>query len=501
MSDKRKKKTVILVCSLLLALIVFIFVNFLERQYCMKVPIVSENELNEYIEITELDISLLSFDGEDVAVDFPSNSIYIYQPAEALTHYYTLQGELSAIPSEYSLNFLDTPAMTDVSKAVRDGEPLTLIIKSGNSYQRVNVVITTLPVLYLDFENVIEDETGRSLNQGKLTMWSDFIALSDKQKVTTSFAEWRLRGNSTRSFPKKAWKLNLRDENGENKNLNLLGLGGDDDWILNPMSMDDTKIKEKLVQDLWNQLVSDTNYNYKMSKGEYLELFINGAYQGLYMLQRRIDGKYLELDKEKDILIKGINTWEAESLEEAYEIVSTPLDNGQTYNEMSGALSFKEENYMNINNLIDVSLLVQFISGQDNAGYKNMFYALKKTDNAYELRLVPWDTDLSFGVTWGYNYEESLNAIVERPELQSIREIMPSVNREMTKRWNELRKSVFSNKTIFLTYDRIIEKLTASGALNRDQEKWGLLHEGEDNLENLNDFICERLALLDKYYS
>ena len=75
MSDKRKKKTVILVCSLLLALIVFIFVNFLERQYCMKVPIVSENELNEYNEITELDISLLSFDGEDVAVDFPSNSI------------------------------------------------------------------------------------------------------------------------------------------------------------------------------------------------------------------------------------------------------------------------------------------------------------------------------------------------------------------------------------------------------------------------------------------
>ena len=41
----------------------------------------------------------------------------------------------------------------------------------------------------------------------------------------------------------------------------------------------------------------------------------------------------------------------------------------------------------------------------------------------------------------------------------------------------------------------------ASGAMGRDEEQWGLLHEGEDNWENLERFIKERLIFLDEYYA
>ncbi len=466
----------------------------------MNVPIISEEQLNQYIETTTLDISQLSFDGENVAVDWASNSIYIAQSARKLTHSSELQGKLVATNPEYFLYFLQNSAMEQISKSVRQGESLALIIRCGSYFQRVNVVITTLPVLYLDIDGTYMDEEQRNIVHGKLTLWNSLGSAGESYHTETSNAEWHMRGNSTRIYPKLSWKVNLRDEHGQNKDLNLLGLGSDDDWILNPMSMDDTFIKEKLAQELWNQLAKDTDYNYQMSTGEYVEVLINGAYQGLYMLQRRIDAKYLNLNKEADILMKGINIWEADSIFDAYEIVSTPFDEKQTYQQLQQALLFQNKSSMNIENFVDVSLLLQFLSGVDNYGYKNTFYVLRKSENAYELHLVPWDTDLSLGVPWGYDYEGSMNEMIERQELGTVRKNVPDIDKQISKRWRELRDNIYSEKNILSIYNDLTDRLKNSGALQRDEECWGLLHEGEDTWENLQRFIKERLQVLDNYY-
>lgn len=501
MFDKRKKKTALFTGSLIAVIAVVAFLNLLERRYCMNVPIISENALKEYTEITTLDISQLCFNEEMVAIDWPGNTIYISQSPEKLTKYYMLQGKLESGNPEYSLYFLDTSAMDHIAASVQNGDPFTLIIKCGTSFQRVDVVITTLPILYLDLEGSHEDEQGRNVMNGNLTLWNSGYPTSESYQTMTSSVEWRMRGNSTRIYPKLSWKVNLRDADGNNNDLDLLGLGSDDDWILNPMSMDDTYMKEKLTQELWNQLAAETSYNFKMSSGEYVELFINGAYQGLYLLQRRIDTKYLELDRKTDILMKGINTWEAETSYDAYEVVSTPLDDEETYAQLDKALSFTGNNHINIDNFIDVSLLLQFLSGVDNYGYKNMFYALRENSDTYELYFVPWDTDLSLGVTWGYAYEESMNEIIERYELATVRENVSDIDEQIAKRWMELRNSIYTEENITFIYEELTKTLTASGALQRDEEKWGLLHEGEDNWENLQKFISERLTFLDEYYA
>ena len=501
MSDKRKNKIVLFLCSFGALAAIGAFFLFLERQYCMGIPVISENALVGYTETTELDISQLLFEGEMIAVDWPGNQVYISQSPEVLEHFYTLQGKLEALNPDYSLYFLDTPALKDIQTSVRNGEPLTLIIKCGASYQKVQAVLTTLPVLFLDLDGTREDEQGRNIMNGKLTLWNSADPSSESYQTAASLVEWRMRGNSTRIYPKLSWKVNLRDAKGENNNLDLLGLGSDDDWILNPMSMDDTCVKEKLTQELWNQLVSETDYNYKMSQGEYVELFINGAYQGLYLFQRRVDTKYLELDREKDILMKGINTWEAESSFDAYEIVSTPYEIEETYTLIDKAMAFEEENTINIDNFIDVSLLLQLISGTDNYGYKNTFYALRQENDGYELYLVPWDTDLSLGVPWGYDYEDSMDEIIERYELQNIRREVPDIDVQIAERWRTLRNSIYSEENILSIYSDITNELVVSGAMQRDEEQWGLLHEGEDNWENLERFIKERLRFLDEYYA
>ena len=466
----------------------------------MNVPIISEEQLNQYMETTTLDISQLSFEGEEAAVDWAKNSIYISQSAKKLAHSSELQGKLAATNPEYSLYFLENPAMKEPSRSVCQGEPFTLIIQCGSHFQRVNVVITTLPVLYLDLNGTYTDEQERNIMHGKLTLWNSLGSATNSYHTETSSVEWHMRGNSTRIYPKRSWKVNLHDEYGQNRNLNLLGLGSDDDWILNPMCMDDTFLKEKLAQEIWNELAKGTDYNYQMSSGEYVEVLINGAYQGVYMLQRRIDAKYLNLNKEADILMKGVNIWEADSIRDAYEIVSTPFDEEQTYQELQQALSFRNESSMNIENFVDVSLLLQFLSGVDNYGYKNTFYVLRKSNDAYELHLVPWDTDLSLGVPWGYDYEGSMNEMIERQELGTVRKNVPDIDKQISKRWKQLRDNIYSEKNILSIYNELTDRLTNSGALQRDEECWGLLHEGEDNWENLQRFIKERLQVLDNYY-
>lgn len=480
--------------------LIMVFI-LLERQYCMKVPIISEEQPEGYTEVMSLDISQITFYGEDIAIDLPSNSIYVSQAVENLEDTYMLQGKIETTNPEYSLYFLDTSVMEDIPSAVSEGKPLTLIMKCGTTFQRVNVVITTLPILYLDLARTTKDEDGVDLMTGKLALWDSSDSSTAYPKVTTSPVEWHVRGNSSKTYDKLSWKVNLRKENGENENLDLLGLGSDDDWILNAMSMDDTKVKEKLVQELWNQLVSETEHNYKMTSGEYVELFINGAYQGLYIIQRRIDEKYLEIDQEVDLLLKGRNTWEAATLSDAYEIISSPVSNEQSYEILEAAMAFKERNSININNFIDVSLMVQFISGHDNSGYKNMFYFLRRIENNYELYFVPWDTDLSLGVTWGYDYEDSVDDIIERNELNAVRNYMSNVDVQIAERWNDLRSSIYSERNIYLIYHEIIKQLTASGVMERDEERWGVLHEGEDNWKNLQSYIKDRLSFLDKYYA
>ena len=186
----------------------------------MNVPIISEEQLNQYMETTTLDISQLSFEGEEVAVDWAKNSIYISQSAKKLAHSSELQGKLAATNPEYSLYFLENPAMKEPSRSVCQGEPFTLIIQCGSHFQRVNVVITTLPVLYLDLNGTYTDEQERNIMHGKLTLWNSLGSATNSYHTETSSVEWHMRGNSTRIYPKRSWKVNLHDEYGQNRNLN-----------------------------------------------------------------------------------------------------------------------------------------------------------------------------------------------------------------------------------------------------------------------------------------
>jgi len=367
-----------------------------------------------------------------------------------------------------------------------------------------NVVFTTLPVLRIDGEFFEYDQKDREVNQGNLCLWTPKDPDSGRYSVKESDVHWHIRGGSTSYQAKIPWKLSLKKKTDANKNMSLVGLGSDDDWILNPMVLDDTKLKEHLFMQLWNQLAAETDWNLRMSSGHYVEVVMNQSYQGVYLLQRRIDEKYLNLGSE-DILLKGQSVWEAATAADAYEIISSPLNEQDTYHLIQGFFDGSDPSILQQENYLDVNLFLQYASAYDNLGYKNMFFALQKKDDGYHLSMIPWDTDLSWGVVWSegfvYDYQDSFYNAPLRVEFETMQKHFPNLVPQLAQRWKELREGVLSEDTILTTFQTSVSQLTRCGVLERDLQRWGQFYHGEDTTANLAQFLEEKLLLLDDYYS
>jgi hypothetical protein len=368
---------------------------------------------------------------------------------------------------------------------------------------KYNVIFTTLPVLRLDGVVIGQDEEQQDLLEGNLCLWTPEDPETERYSAKSSTVQWNLRGYSSLLRKKKSWKLSLKDEAGLNNDLNFLGLGKDDDWILNAMATDDTNLKEKLFMDLWNDWTVQNPWNYKMSDGEYVEVVRNGTYSGVYLLQRRIDRKYYRL-MEDDILLKGRNTELPQTLQDSYEVIYSPLEEAETLALMEGILSGTDSSMIHLDNFLDVNLFLQYSSAIDNAGIKNTFYLLKWRGDSYQLYMIPWDTDMSWGVTYitdfAYNYQRSMNELVFRREYSAMLQKIPDLKMMMSLRWAELRQAVFSEEHVLKLLEENQAALSQSGAFTRDRACWGQFFKGKDTAENLSRFLQERLVRLDQYY-
>lgn len=404
------------------------------------------------------------------------------------------------------MHFVLDDAIQDIETAVQAGYPLTLVIVQGTSFCRLNVQITYLPVIHLTQNTDTRfDERGRMVYTGDFTLFAGHDPSKGGMVVESSAVESHVRGGQSSSKSKKPWKLSLKKANGKNYHADLLGMGADDDWILNPMNMDDTKLREKIMIDSWNRhIAASPESGYKMSDARYVELVLNGAYQGLYLLQRRVDAKYLALDPSKDILFKGCPTWTANSVQEAYELVDSPLEEEDAYECLSNVL---ECGRISSDNFLDVQLFFQFFNAPDNAGYKNMFYILKAGKSGYSMYLLPWDTDMSMGLVWkeeigfAYDYEHMIQRMVSRMEYHDLKEFYPQLDEWLANRWNVLKKTMYSSETMAQCIHENMDIITKSGAYQRDYETWGFRYDGNDTWNALIHWCTDRINTMDQYYA
>ena len=412
-----------------------------------------------------------------------------------------MQGNLKLDNYNYDVFFSKDDCFKNLTKSTSEGHTFKLyILNNEGNYMIYDVVFTTLPVLKIN-----QESENDGIMEGEMCLWPSNSTQGDRYKKEKSQITWHVRGDTTKNLNKKPYKLSLKDKKGNKKNIDLLGLGSDDDWILNAMYVDDSKIREKLFMALWNEMCENANYNHKMSNGKYIELVIDGHYKGLYLLQNRIDKKYLNLS-DKDILLKGKRIKGIDSgMPDEYEVKYSPFSSQNTYKIVSRLWNEESYSCAQKQNIIDVYLFLQFSVAVDNTGYMNMYYIFEKDGDDYIFSMLPWDTDLTFGLTWNdlyvVDYENMVKNSLSRKEIEILINEYPELKCEISQRWIELRNTVLSKENILIKIQNLDQQIKSSGAYDRDFRIWDFFCGDNDPVGNITDFVEERIDWMDNKYA
>jgi subtilisin-like proprotein convertase family protein len=91
-----------------------------------------------------------------------------------------------------------------------------------------------------------------------------------------------LRGNSSQGMPKKSYNFEVRDEEGEDKDVALMGLPEGSDFALAANFSDKTLMRNALAYETFRQL------GHYATRTRFCELVLDNTYQGIYILTEDI---------------------------------------------------------------------------------------------------------------------------------------------------------------------------------------------------------------------
>ena len=202
-------------------------------------------------------------------------------------------GQLTSAAGDLSVQ---ASAWADRADRIEDGKILQVAAKRGSRVVLYQHQISGLPLLSItgDEQYPKDDplDESSSIDEGSGSL---VLLEPDQNTVFTSQMEWSLRGHSTYWAPKHNYHLKLKKSNGRKRNASLLGMRSDEDWLPYSLSTDPSRAKEMTCITLWNELAAQTEWDYPTCEMEYVEVYINGSYAGLYGLASPVDKKSLNL--------------------------------------------------------------------------------------------------------------------------------------------------------------------------------------------------------------
>ena len=103
-----------------------------------------------------------------------------------------------------------------------------------------------------------------------------------------------LRGSTSQNHSKKPYGFETREEDGvTNRNVSLLGLPAENDWVLNPMNDEPSFVRDALSYQLYSEM------GHYAPRTRYCEVIVNDDYRGLYYLTEKV-----KIDEHRVNLVK-----------------------------------------------------------------------------------------------------------------------------------------------------------------------------------------------------
>lgn len=341
----------------------------------------------------------------------------------------------------------------------------------------------------------------------------DIIYVENGDSLSAKAAIKR-RGGSSMKYKKHSYRVEF------DSLISLAGLPKDDDWILNANYIDKTLMRHKISYDLFRQMHPENI----AVQCNYVEVFLNNEYRGLYVLMEKVDASTTFLVKKDPsaVLFKEPPVFFEKRLERVQDSTNyfqqkipkiKKRDKTEFIEEFRQFLFnapdsvFYEEigQRVNLRNVMDWHLLLLFSNNSD--GILKNFYLLKKNGDV-PFEFIPWDYDHSFG----RDGDNELNMM--RHQLDVNRSILlrrlnasESYLSTLKKRYWEFRESgLFSIKNfdkLIFENDDIIRPY-----VERNFEKWPVkayyyFDDGnyDSEIELMRDFVRMRLEILDAFFA
>lgn len=331
-----------------------------------------------------------------------------------------------------------------------------------------------------------------------------------------------LRGQSSQQFPKKGYGVELRNRAGADSSVSLLGMPAESDWVFSAPYSDKSMLRNAITYELGRKMGPTWQPRFK-----WCELYLNGEYQGVYMLIEKIKrgADRVDVNKLKPDEITGDNltggyivkvdkTWDLSGAEYFNTYPSNRYYNARTYsftyvypkwdeiatpqktylqtylttaeNVLNGA-TFKDpvdgfRKYMDLNSFVDFQVINEFANNVDGYRYSTFFYKKKDSDGGKLFAGPLWDFDLCYGNVdysdfnlatdewlyphFGPNEGYPMHWWARLMEDEQYRQAF-------AKRWKALREGPFNTDSIRDDIDRHIQYLGES--VNRNFDKWTIL--------------------------
>ena len=400
----------------------------------------------------------------------------------------------------------------------------TVVYEVKNSGNTFKLYVTPLPLMKVSSNTEIID-----IRKTEAT-----LSYADPNYNLETLIGIELRGNTALTYPKKSYDLELKDDASPSKtiNANFSEMRGDDDWHLNSLYNQPLKMRSFYATKLWLD-VHTLKYAKKEPDAksghdvEFVELFLNDTYQGLYSLSEQVDRKLLKLKKKKENVVKG-ELYKANSYDEGTKFLGSPAyDEGSLYwagfkvkypfkddykapwNNLAEFMSLvstekdsdfvtKIDEQLDLDNVIDYYLFVNLLRASDNLS-KNYFIAKYKQKTPYFF--VPWDLDgvlgsIQDGKRISYTTDVLSNALFDR----LIKTNPDNFNAKLKSRWASLRTGVYSDENLLKQLEETYALLNNNNIYERDNLIWKQSKDVDEEYEYLKDWMHRRLSFLDRTF-
>ena len=410
-----------------------------------------------------------------------------------------------------SIVFVDDYSYDWCSDAIRDGYGYQLMAYTDTAYHYFEIVFTGLPQLSIK-------------TSGELTREDSPVTVSAAgygEAPLAATGRIHLRGASTMLFEKKSYKLEFtRERNGYGKKIGVVlpGFGETDDIALLPCVHEREKMRDKLSWDLYAMIAADGE-SFGARRAEYVELFVDDAYAGVYLMVEPVDIAYeLGLEDSRRTETDSVYRTAALNFSKDREYVKHPFRSNAGYElyyapaggEPFGAIGpyidlLREEDdevfiekalqMIDLDSMLRYVLFVQAGGMTDNF-FNNMYIWAHPQGGSVTYRFAPWDLDM----TWG-RMKEDIGEEFENWLHFPLADRMINLNAGNSRQrlydmWQEMRKTVFSEETLEARIQEYIRQLGDSGALARDAERWGTDMYYPDGYEIIS-FAAVRYPLID----